>query len=57
MGGEVLDPGKASCPSVGEFKGWEAGVGGRMGEHPHSSRGREDVIEVSWRGNWEGNNI
>jgi hypothetical protein len=28
MGGEALGPGKARYPSVGEFEGREAGVGG-----------------------------
>jgi hypothetical protein len=28
MGGEALCPMKALCPSVGEFQGQEAGVGG-----------------------------
>ena len=28
MGGEALGHGKAGCPSVGEYQGWEVGVGG-----------------------------
>ena len=28
VGGEALDPVKVLCPSVGEFQGCEAGVGG-----------------------------
>jgi hypothetical protein len=28
MGGEALGPVKVLCPSVGEFQGQEAGVGG-----------------------------
>ena len=31
MGEEALGPMKALCPSVGEFKSGEAGVGGRVG--------------------------
>jgi hypothetical protein len=53
MRGEAFGPVKARCPSVGEFKGGEAGVsgwvGGRVGEHLHRSRGREDEIG-SFRG-------
>ena len=41
---------KAGCPSVGEFPGGEAGVGG---EHPHRSRRREDGIGSFWRRNQE----
>ena len=40
MGGEVLSPMKAQCPSVGKCQGREAGVGGWVGEHPYRSRGR-----------------
>jgi hypothetical protein len=40
MGGEVLGPVKAQCPSVGECQGREVGVGGWVEEHPHRSRGR-----------------
>jgi hypothetical protein len=42
MGGEALGPMKVLCPSIGEFLGQEAGVGGLV------SRGRGD------RGFWEG---
>jgi hypothetical protein len=35
---------KAQCPSVGELEGGEARMGGRVGEHPHRSRGRGDGI-------------
>jgi hypothetical protein len=38
MGGEVLGPVKAQCPSVGECQGREAGVGRWEGEHHHRSR-------------------
>jgi hypothetical protein len=31
MGGDILDPVKALCPSIGECQGQEAGVGG-LGE-------------------------
>jgi hypothetical protein len=42
MVGEALGPVKARwMPSVGKFKGKEAGVGGWVIEHPHRSRGRE----------------
>jgi hypothetical protein len=44
MEGEALGSVKAQCPSVGEFKGKEAGVGGWVEEHSHRSRGREDRI-------------
>ena len=44
---------KAGFPSVGEYQGREAGVGGWVGEHPHRSRGRADGIGVFGRGNWE----
>ena len=36
MGGEVLGPVKALCPSIGECQGQEVGVGGL------GSRGREE---------------
>jgi hypothetical protein len=53
MGGKVLGPGKAQCPSVGEYQGgckrYEVGmgwwVGGCMREH--TLRGKE---EVEWSG-------
>jgi hypothetical protein len=35
---EDLDPVKAQCPSIGECKGGEAGVGMWVGEHLHRSR-------------------
>ena len=38
MGGEVLGPVKARCPSVGECQGREAGVEGWLGEYTHGSR-------------------
>ena len=41
MGGEALGSVKAGCPSVGEFKSGEAGVGGQVGEHPHRRRWKE----------------
>ena len=49
MGGKVLGPVKALCPSVGECKDRENGVGvwegvwegGWVGAHPHRSRKRE----------------
>jgi hypothetical protein len=44
MGGEVLGFVKPQYSSVGKFKGREAGVYRWVGEHPHKSRGREDVI-------------
>jgi hypothetical protein len=40
MGEEALDPMKARCPSVGEFKAGEAGVGRWVREHLHRSRWR-----------------
>ena len=40
MGGEVLGPVEAQCPSVGKCQGREAGVDGWVGEHPHRNRGR-----------------
>ena len=43
MGGEVIGPVKAQCPSVRECQGGEAEVWGR-GEHPHRSRAREGGI-------------
>ena len=35
---------KAQCPSVGEFEGMETRVSRWVGEHPHTSRRREDGI-------------
>jgi hypothetical protein len=52
MGGDALGPGKAPCPRVGGCQGREVGVSGRMGEHPHRSRGRGSGEGV-WRGNQE----
>jgi hypothetical protein len=49
MGIEAFGRVKAQCPSVGEFQGSEAGMGGWVGEHPHKSRGRGRGQEV-WRG-------
>ena len=46
MGEEALGP--ALCPSVGECKGREAGVGWWVGEHSHRSRGRKDGIANFW---------
>ena len=45
IGGEAFGPVKTPCPSVGECKGAEVGVGGHVGEHPHrgSSEGRGDM--------------
>ena len=50
MGGEGIGLSKTQCPSVGEFEGREAGVGGCMGEHPHRSRGRGEGIGSFWGG-------
>jgi hypothetical protein len=46
MGGEALGPVKAPCPSVGECQVGEAGLGTRVEEHPHRSRGMGDEIGV-----------
>jgi hypothetical protein len=32
------------------IEGREVGVGGRVVEHPHRSKGREDVIVCFWEG-------
>jgi hypothetical protein len=53
MGGEALGPVKAQWPSVGECQGWEAGIGGWVGEHPHRSRRKADGIEGFLERNWE----
>jgi hypothetical protein len=45
MGGEALGLVKVLCPSIGECKGQEAGVGELV------SRGREEGIGDFWRGN------
>jgi hypothetical protein len=42
-------------PQCRGIEGGEVGVGGRMEEHPHRSRGREDVIGCFWEGGKEGN--
>jgi hypothetical protein len=47
MGGEVLGPVKAPCPSVGECQGREAGVSGLV------NRGSGDGIRGFWKGNEE----
>ena len=45
-------------PQCRGTEGREVGVGGWMEEHPHRSRGRGDVIEVSGRGETQkGDNI
>jgi hypothetical protein len=44
-GGLSLGPLKACFPSVRRCQYREAGVGGCVGEHPHSSRERGDMIE------------
>lgn len=54
MGGVVLGPVKAQCPSVGEWQGRQAGVDGCVREYPHRGRGRGDEIVGLKRGNWEG---
>jgi hypothetical protein len=43
MGGEALGPVKAQCPSIRGMPGQWAG-NGWVEEHPHRSRGKEDVI-------------
>ena len=47
MGGKVLGPVKALCPSVGECQGQEAGVGGLV------NRRSGEQLGVFWRGNQE----
>jgi hypothetical protein len=39
MGGEVLGPVKARCPSLGECQGSEQGVGGWVGDLLHRNTG------------------
>ena len=39
MRGEALGSGKAQCPSIKKCLGDEAGVCGRVVEHPYKSRG------------------
>jgi hypothetical protein len=51
MGEDALGPVEAQCPSIREFEGGEAGVGGWVLEHPHRSRGREDGIRGLQREN------
>ena len=53
MGGETLGPMKAECTSVGECQGGEAGVYGKVGEHPHRSRGTGNGIVGFGEGNWK----
>jgi hypothetical protein len=50
MGGEGLGSMKIPCPSVGEYKGREAGAGGWVGAHPYRSRRRGDGIGIFWGG-------
>jgi hypothetical protein len=51
MGGEVLGPMKArSMSQCRGIEGGEAGVGVLVKEHPHRSRGREDRMGASRRG-------
>jgi hypothetical protein len=47
MGGKVLGPMKAQCPSAGECQDQEAGVSGLV------SRRRREGIGAFWRGNQE----
>ena len=42
MGGDALGPGKVLCPSIGQYQGQEAGVGGLV------SRGMREGIEDFW---------
>ena len=51
MGGEVLGPVKALCPSIGECQGQEAGVGGLVSSVEGISG------EDFWRETRKGNNI
>jgi len=53
MGGEALCPVKALCPSVGEWQRREMGGNRWVGEHPHRSREKWDVIEELWTENRE----
>ena len=49
---------KHQCPSVGEFRGVEAGVGGLVGVHSHRSRWRENGIgSFGGGGSGKGDNI
>jgi hypothetical protein len=45
MGGEALGPKKALCPSVGEFQGQEAGVGGLVSMGRGEERGKGCFLE------------
>ena len=43
MGGELLGPVEARCPSIEKCYGADVGVGGWVeGEHPHRSRGERE---------------
>ena len=53
MGGEFLGSEGVQRPSVGEFQGGKKGVGKRLREHPHRSRGRVDRIGNFQRGDLE----
>jgi hypothetical protein len=50
MGGEALGPLKVLCPSIGEYQGQEAGVGGL------GNRGREGIGDFQ-RGTRKEDNI
>jgi hypothetical protein len=51
MGGEALGPVKVLCPSIGEWQGQEAGVGGL------GSRGREKGMGIFRGETRKGDNI
>lgn len=55
--GEALGPVEARCHSVGEWQGGEMGVGKWVGEHPHGSKGREEVIRGCGGETGKGDNI
>jgi hypothetical protein len=57
LGRMALGPEGAQCPSVGEWQGKKARVGGWVGEHPHRGRGKGDRIGVSEGETWKGENI
>ena len=44
-------------PQCREIKGGEVGMGRWVEEHPHRSRGREDVMGVCVWGTGKGDNI
>jgi hypothetical protein len=44
-------------PQYRGMKGGEGGVSGSVEEHPHRSRGREDVIGCFWEGGKLGKGI